>query len=116
MPSIRFSPKHGVNPSLLLCPICSKETNGIALLGRLKGDIEAPRYIFDKVPCKECQEKLDKGYRFLIEVFDGESGANPRRTGRIATIVNPEALPKIANPVSFIEQSVMEELEKRIEK
>lgn len=35
--NIRLSEKHGVNPSIIVCPICDKET-GIALLGKLKGD------------------------------------------------------------------------------
>lgn len=39
---IRVSEKHGVNPSITICPICGKETS-IALLGKLKGDKEAPR-------------------------------------------------------------------------
>lgn len=39
---IRVSEKHGVNPSITICPICGKET-GIVLLGKLKGDEEAPR-------------------------------------------------------------------------
>lgn len=35
--NIRLSEKHGVNPSITICPICGKETD-IALLGKLKGD------------------------------------------------------------------------------
>lgn len=101
---------------MLVCPICGKETNGIALLGRLKGDAEAPRYMMDHNPCEECQEHLDKGHRFLIEVFDGESGNNPRRTGRIATIVNPEAPPDCKNQVSYIEESAMKFLEEQMKK
>lgn len=33
--NIRLSEKHGVNPSITVCPICSKEI-GIALLVNLK--------------------------------------------------------------------------------
>lgn len=33
--SVRLSPKHGLNPSLVVCPICG-EPISIALLGRLK--------------------------------------------------------------------------------
>lgn len=40
--NIIFSEKHGVNPSITVCPICGKEI-GIALLGKLKRDEEAPR-------------------------------------------------------------------------
>lgn len=34
---VTLSKKHGLNPSITVCPICGKET-GIALLGKLKGD------------------------------------------------------------------------------
>lgn len=40
--NIILSEKHGVNSSITVCPICGKEI-GIALLGKLKGDEEAPR-------------------------------------------------------------------------
>lgn len=40
--NIILSEKHEVNPSITVCPICGKEI-GIALLGKLKGDEEAPR-------------------------------------------------------------------------
>lgn len=39
--SIKLSPKHGVNPSILHCICCGKDY-GIAMLGKLKGDKEAP--------------------------------------------------------------------------
>ena len=60
---IILSKKHGVNPSMMICPICD-ETTGIALLGKLKGDAEAPRQILGTHPCKECEEKAgaDKVY------------------------------------------------------
>lgn len=41
---ITLSKKHGLNPSITVCPICGKE-EGIALLGHIKEDKEAPRYI-----------------------------------------------------------------------
>lgn len=46
---IRVSEKHRVNPSITICPICGKET-GIALLGKLKGDKEAPMRMLSD-PC-----------------------------------------------------------------
>lgn len=54
--SIRLSEKHGVNPSITICPICGKET-GIALLGKLKGDKEAPMRMLSD-PCDDCVSKL----------------------------------------------------------
>jgi len=88
--SITLSPKHGVNPSITHCPICGKET-GVALLGRLKGDAEAPRDIRDTHPCPDCQAVLNKGGNFIIETRDGESGDNPFRTGRIVAVTTEAA-------------------------
>lgn len=72
--SITLSPNHGLNPSLVRCPICHKNTGGIALLGKLKGDVEAPKYI-DGDLCEDC----DKVYVTVIEADE-----NRKRTGRIA--------------------------------
>lgn len=53
--SITLSPKYGVNPSVLHCFICGKET-GVALLGKLKGDAEAPHNISDPNEiCDDCR-------------------------------------------------------------
>ena len=113
---ITLSPKHGLNPSLLKCPICGKDTNEIALLGKLKDDAEAPRYMMSNNPCPDCQEHLDKGDRILIEVKNGETGPNPYRTGRILYIVNPEALPDIKSKISYIEESLVQKIEEQMNK
>lgn len=63
---IRISEKHGVNPSITICPICGKET-GIVLLGKLKGDEKAPRYIQGDV-CDECKAKIADNECFVISV------------------------------------------------
>lgn len=73
---ITLSPKHGVNPSLLKCPICGKEY-GLALFGRLKGDAEAPKQTTGE-PCDECQQK----YVTILEVTDD----NYNLTGRCVHI------------------------------
>lgn len=70
---IELSPNYGLNPSLLRCPICHKDM-GIALLGKLKGDAEAPKYM-DSELCEDC----DKIY---VTVFEADE--NRKRTGRIA--------------------------------
>jgi hypothetical protein len=77
--SIRLSPKHGLNPSLVVCPICGEPTS-IALLGRLKKDAEAPHYIKDVHLCDKCKQK----YITLIIV---ESKENPIETGEITYIL-----------------------------
>lgn len=70
MANLRLSPKHGVNPCIPICCWCGKEKNEIALLGRLKGDAEAPKSaILDYEPCDDCMEKFNLGV-VLIEVTD----------------------------------------------
>lgn len=53
--SVRISKKHGVNPSMLVCPCCLEDT-GVALLGQLPKDAEAPREMLDREPCDKCKE------------------------------------------------------------
>lgn len=65
---IRVSEKHGVNPSITICPICGKET-GIALLGKLKGDKEAPRKIIGD-PCDDCVSKLGNDKIYILAIND----------------------------------------------
>ena len=74
---ITLSPKHGVNCSIIVCPICKKETS-LALFGRLKGDAEAPKQIEGEL-CDECKKK----YITIIEV---ESETNIKGTGRYVNI------------------------------
>lgn len=74
---IKYSPKHGVNPSIMVCPICGKDT-AIALFGRLKGDKEAPRKVEGEL-CDECKKKY-------IQIIEVESETNPKGTGRCAYI------------------------------
>ena len=83
--SIELSPKHGINPSLLKCFICGKDI-GIALLGKLKNDAEAPKEMINGELCEECQKILDAGNKFILEVKDGSSHDNPCRTGRLIAV------------------------------
>lgn len=73
MSSIRISPKHGINPSVLLCPVCGKE-GSLAFNGLMKGDAEAPSNMIDREPCNECIQKLEeyKNTGFLILVAKDE--------------------------------------------
>lgn len=69
MSSIKISKKHGVNPCIPICCWCGKEREEIALLGKLKGDVEAPKHaILDYEPCDECKKKFMLGV-VLIEVI-----------------------------------------------
>lgn len=65
---IRVSEKHGVNPSITICPICGKET-GIALLGKLKGDKEAPMRMLSD-PCDDCVSKLGNDKIYILAIND----------------------------------------------
>ena len=45
---VTLSKKHGLNPSMVVCPICGKEES-VAILGYIKGDKEADfNAVFDK--------------------------------------------------------------------
>ena len=74
---ITLSPKYGLNCSIVVCPICKKDTS-LALFGKLKGDIKAPKQIEGEL-CDECKKK----YITIVEV---ESETNGRSTGRYAYI------------------------------
>lgn len=64
--SIRISEKYGVNPTIPVCFWCGKEKNEVALLGKLKGDIEAPKNcVLDYEPCDECKNKMSLGVALL---------------------------------------------------
>jgi len=65
---IVLSPKHGVNPSLGVCFWCGEENGTVILPGKLKGDVEAPRYMcIDYEPCDKCKEQRARGIT-MIEV------------------------------------------------
>lgn len=86
--SLIISKEHGANPSLTCCPICGKEV-GIALFGKLKGDVKAPMYVIGDEPCNECKDKLNNGKIAIIEaVFNDDI---PRPTGRY-TFVDEKAI------------------------
>lgn len=105
--SIKLSPKHGVNPSVLHCFICGKEI-GVALLGKLKGDAEAPKDISNPNElCDDCKKALETG-KFVLEVKDN-SEDNPERTGRYVCI-KKDALPGITSPICYMEHKVFDKL------
>lgn len=86
--TIKVSKKHGVNPMLVVCWYCGRDTGEIAMFGWLKNDEQAPhRGVLNREPCKECKECMAAGVIF-ISVRDGESGENPYRTGGFAVITD----------------------------
>ena len=97
---ILLSEQHGVNPMITKCFWCGAEKNEIVLLGKLKGDVAAPRTgIIDQEPCAECAEHMKKGVMF-ISVDSSKTPSNPQdaadfyRTGAIC-VVSEEAVRKL---------------------
>lgn len=77
MSSIKVSPKYGVNPTIPICFFCGKQKNELVLLGRLKGDIEAPKNMcLDYEPCDECKKNMALGVT-LIGVLDSPFDERP---------------------------------------
>lgn len=84
--NIRLSEKHGVNPSLILCGFCG-EDSGIALMGKLPQDAEAPkRQVSIERPCQKCETAM-KSKVFLVMITDDSVGsANPTLKGISVTV------------------------------
>jgi hypothetical protein len=116
-PSIRLSEKHGVNPCLGQCYLCGGDTNEIALLGRLKGDAEAPRRaVVSYEPCDTCKGYMQQGIIF-ISVKDNDKDY---RTGGFC-VLKESAVSRMGMPpkleadvlkqrVCFIEDTVWNRL------
>ena len=74
---IRVSEQYGVNATLCVCFWCGGDTGDLALLGRLKGDAEAPRKsVISYEPCDDCKEKMGRGIA-LMEVIPTAESDNP---------------------------------------
>ena len=103
--SIKLSPKHGINPSVLHCIACGKDY-GVAMLGKLKNDEEAPKDIYRGL-CDKCQSVIDQGGVILIEVKDGETSNNPYRTGRMVGL-NKDFKERnhLKAPIMYMEQHI----------
>lgn len=107
--SITLSPKHGVNPSLLHCICCGKEY-GVAMLGKLKGDAEAPRDIHSGL-CPDCEAIVKQGGAFIIEVKDGETEDNPYRTGRLVGVSKDyKEKVHLSSPLNYMPHSIFEKI------
>lgn len=64
--SIKISPKHGVNPTIMKCFWCGESKNQIALMGMLPDDAEAPKnLVADFEPCDKCKEEMAKGITLM---------------------------------------------------
>ena len=103
MSGIKISPKHGLNPTIPVCFWCGKQKNEIALMGRMKGDIEAPKsMVLDYVPCEECQNHMNMGVA-ILEASDHPNTENqpPMQEGVYPTsrfvVVTTECADRVFN-------------------
>lgn len=110
--SIILSPKHGVNPSVCHCVCCGKE-HSLALLGRLKGDVEAPKDIMQGL-CDDCSKVIKQGGVMIIEVADGEGEKNPKnpyRTGKLVGLSKDfKERNHIESPIMYMEHTQFQSL------
>lgn len=81
--SIKLSEKYGVNPAIPKCFYCGEDKNEIILVGKLPGDVEAPRgKVWDKEPCVKCAEYMQQGIILIsVDVARTTDKANPWRSG-----------------------------------
>ena len=100
---IKISPKHGLNPTIPVCFWCGKQKNEIALMGHMKGDIEAPKnMVLDYVPCEECQSYMAMGVA-ILEASDhpNTEGQPPMQKGVYPTsrfvVVTTECADRVFN-------------------
>lgn len=100
---IKISPKYGLNPTIPVCFWCGKQKNEIALMGRIKGDIEAPKsMVLDYVPCEECQSHMAMGVA-VLEASDhpNSEGQPPMQEGVYPTsrfvVVTTECADRVFN-------------------
>ena len=103
--SITLSKKHGVNPSLICCPVCGKEY-AITLFGRIKGDAEAPKSVQGDL-CDECKTK----HITIVEVKKSDNGYKP--TGRQMYIPKENCKKECPNNIALMIDSEFEELIKQ---
>lgn len=119
--SIKVSDKYGVNPTLGQCFYCGDEDGTIGLMGKLKGDMEAPRkLVLTMDPCPSCKDWMSKGI-ILIEIVDGQTPTIdklPERTGRfivvtkdsIAAVFDDETTEQtLKHGWSFIDKAAVEQ-------
>lgn len=115
---IELSPKHGLNPTVLVCFFCGEDKNELALLGRVRSkknsDVEAPRRaVLNTEPCDKCKAHMAQGV-ILISVRDNEADTdgNPYRSGGWV-VLKAEAVERIFTAM-FGEAHAAQVLEKRV--
>ena len=82
--SLRLSKEYGLNPSLLVCPICGNNV-GIALLGANCGK-KAPYQMISMELCDDCKQKVKEGNTFILSAKQTSEGIKP--TGAYILVPN----------------------------
>lgn len=116
--ALRLSKKHGVNPSMGVCPICLKDNQEILLLGKLPNDAEAPMRVLSNI-CDECKRKIEKGFYPLVVIKDIPermvknglvSMEDAKREGHIL-FVKKESMPNVPDSLfSYIPESLYRQM------
>lgn len=126
--SIRLSEKHGLNPTIPLCPYCEKPKNQVAMLGAEgdklakalgRADGEMPMHCHlpgDVYPCEDCLE-TKKDYVFLFSAEKTEKGTLPtgrfamaRRTFLESVLNDPSAIPEEHPALMAVAEQVFDSL------
>ena len=105
--SLRLSKEHGLNPSLLVCPICGKDV-GIALLGA-NGGKKAPYQMISMELCDDCKQKVKEGNTFILSIKQISDEIKP--TGGYIIVPNDCLnIPIPTNGICFMEESEFNKL------
>ena len=104
---LRLSKKYGVNPSLLVCPICGNDV-GIALLGA-NGGKKAPYQMTSIELCNDCKQKVKEGNTFILSAKQTYEGIQP--TGAYILVPNTSLnVPIPPKGICFMEESEFNKL------
>jgi hypothetical protein len=102
MSGVQLSQKHGVNPTMGICFFCGKPDGTIGLLGKLPGDVEAPRYaLLGMDPCPACV-KLMETCILLVKVTEDDEG-RPVPAGHLVG-VREDALRRVVSTPALLDQ------------
>ena len=105
--SLRLSKKHGLNPSLLVCPICGKDV-GIALLGA-NGGKKAPYQMISMDLCDDCKQKVKDGNTFILSAK--QTSDEIKLTGAYMIVPNDYLnIPIPPKGICFMEESEFNKL------
>lgn len=105
--SLRLSKEHGLNPSLLVCPLWGNDV-GVALLGA-NGGKKAPYRMTSMDLCNDCKQKVKEGNTFILSAKQTPDGIKP--TGAYMLVPNDCLnVPIPPKGICFMEESEFNKL------